>query len=37
MPNLIGSNGTILGGAGTVGQNFNQYGIVHQTLDVNLL
>ena len=27
MPNLIGSNGTILGGSGTVGQNFNQYGI----------
>lgn len=27
MPNLIGSNGTILGGAGQVGQNFNQYGI----------
>lgn len=27
MPNLIGSNGTILGGSGTVGQNFNVYGI----------
>ena len=27
MPNLIGANGTILGGAGTVGQNFNVYGI----------